>query len=142
MARSLNRRSFLRGTGVAMALPFLDAMRPALGGQSAETAIPRRMVAIETNMGILPQFFFPEQAGRDYASSPYLERLAGAPRPDDGVFRRQFSRSDRRRTRRKDVFSPARRIQNAADSATGFRSISSPPSKSATRRDFPRWSWR
>ncbi|MBC8114939.1 MAG: DUF1552 domain-containing protein [Candidatus Saccharimonas sp.] len=34
------------------------------------------MVAIETNMGILPQFFFPEQAGRDYVLSPYLERLA------------------------------------------------------------------
>ena len=34
------------------------------------------MVAIETNMGILPQFFFPENAGKDYAATPYLERLA------------------------------------------------------------------
>ncbi len=34
------------------------------------------MVAIETNMGILPQFFFPEGEGRDYKASPYLERLA------------------------------------------------------------------
>jgi len=34
------------------------------------------MIAIETNMGILPQFFFPEKTGRDYALSPYLERLA------------------------------------------------------------------
>ncbi len=33
------------------------------------------MVAIETNMGILPQFFFPEGAGKHYAPSPYLERL-------------------------------------------------------------------
>src|SRR6185369_3058551 len=30
----------------------------------------------QTNMGILPQFFFPEQAGRDYTLSPYLQRLA------------------------------------------------------------------
>jgi hypothetical protein len=75
MARALNRRTFLRGTGVCLALPMLDAMRPAFAADQA-TAVPRRMVAIETNMGILPQFFFPEQTGRDYKLSPYLERLA------------------------------------------------------------------
>ena len=72
--RPLSRRTFLRGTGVAMALPFLDAMRPAFAAEKIE--VPRRMVAIETNMGILPQFFFPEKTGKDYALSPYLERLA------------------------------------------------------------------
>ena len=71
----LSRRTFLRGAGVAMSLPWLDAMRPAFSAESA-AATPRRMVAIETNMGILPQFFFPEQTGRDYTLSPYLERLA------------------------------------------------------------------
>ena len=76
MSQLLNRRSFLRGTGVAISLPFLDAMRPAFGDDSTEKAIPRRMVAIETNMGILPQFFFPEKAGGDYPLSPYLKRLA------------------------------------------------------------------
>ena len=34
------------------------------------------MVAIQTNMGILPQYFFPEKAGADYTASPYLERVA------------------------------------------------------------------
>src|SRR5262249_48009208 len=38
--------------------------------------VPRRLVAIETNMGILPQFFFPDKPGRDYALTPYLEKLA------------------------------------------------------------------
>jgi hypothetical protein len=33
------------------------------------------MVAIETNMGILPEFFFPQQAGESYELTPYLERL-------------------------------------------------------------------
>ncbi|QDU27296.1 hypothetical protein ETAA8_23830 [Anatilimnocola aggregata] len=74
MPKQLDRRAFLRGTGVAMALPFLDAMRPAFSAEKKE--VPRRMVAIETNMGILPQFFFPEQAGRDYTLTPYLEKLA------------------------------------------------------------------
>lgn len=74
MFKALNRRCFLRGTGVALALPLLDAMRPTFGADAnAET--PRRLVAIETNMGILPQYFFPENAGADYKLSPYLERL-------------------------------------------------------------------
>lgn len=71
--RSLSRRTFLRGAGVVMGLPLLESMTTARGAEAA--ASPRRMVAIETNMGILPQFFFPENAGRDYAISPYLERL-------------------------------------------------------------------
>ena len=52
--------------------------RPELIAARADAAkkIPRRMVAIETNMGIMPQFFFPEKAGRDYALTPYLEKLA------------------------------------------------------------------
>ena len=76
MAKQLNRRALLRGTGICMALPFLDAMRPAWGAGAKEGATPRRMVAIETNMGILPQFFFPATAGRDFELTPYLERLA------------------------------------------------------------------
>jgi len=67
-----------------MALPWLDAMRTARGSESV-AAVPLCMVAIETNMGILPQFFFPEQAGKDYTLSPYLERLA-AHRKDLSVF--------------------------------------------------------
>jgi hypothetical protein len=77
--RTLSRRTFLRGAGVTIALPFLEAMLPALSTaatRAAEAKAPRRMVAIETNMGIMPQFFFPEKAGRDFALTPYLERLA------------------------------------------------------------------
>jgi hypothetical protein len=72
--RPLSRRAFLRGAGVALGLPLLDAMRPAFAAEKAD--VPRRMIAVETNMGILPQFFFPEKSGSDYKLSPYLERLA------------------------------------------------------------------
>ena len=34
------------------------------------------MIAIQTNMGILPQFFFPDKAGPEYALTPYLQKLA------------------------------------------------------------------
>lgn len=78
-----SRRAILRGAGVTIALPFLNVMRPALAAPVDK--IPRRMVAIETNMGILPQFFFPEKHGRDYVLTPYLEKLA-ARRNDFTVF--------------------------------------------------------
>lgn len=84
MPQCLNRRALLRAGGVCMALPLLDAMRPAFAADQP-AAIPRRMVCIETNMGILPQFFFPEKAGRDYEPSPYLQKLA-ANRGDLTVF--------------------------------------------------------
>ena len=68
----LSRRSFLRGAaGVTIGLPLLESM-----GLGQQAKVPRRLVAIETNMGILPQFFFPEKAGRDYDAPPYLEKLA------------------------------------------------------------------
>lgn len=67
-----DRRTFLKGAGVALGLPFLESLAPAAALREA----PRRMVCVETNMGILPQFFFPEKAGRDYASTPYLDKLA------------------------------------------------------------------
>jgi len=72
---ALSRRRFLHGTGVALALPLLDAMRPALARGAAAAALPRRMLAIQTNLGILPQFFWPEGTGFDYQPSPYLEIL-------------------------------------------------------------------
>ena len=71
---ALSRRTFLRGAGVAIALPFLDAMTPVRAATSS--AVPRRLIAIETNMGILPQFFFPEKGGSDFTLTPYLEKLA------------------------------------------------------------------
>jgi hypothetical protein len=74
MPASLSRRALLQGSGICLALPLLDAMRPAFGASSGSET-PRRMVAIETNMGILPQYFFPEKAGKDYEASPYLDRL-------------------------------------------------------------------
>ncbi len=70
----VSRRALLRGAGVAMALPLLEAMAPRVS-RAADAASPRRMVVVYTDMGIMPQFFFPEQPGRDYELSPYLELL-------------------------------------------------------------------
>src|ERR1700686_448228 len=76
--RALSRRSFLRGAGVALSLPLLDAMVPAFARPASAAGpanLPRRMIAIQTNLGILPQFFWPEGVGMDYKPSPYLDIL-------------------------------------------------------------------
>ncbi|MGA1236898.1 MAG: DUF1552 domain-containing protein [Limisphaerales bacterium] len=79
----LSRRTFLRGTGIALALPLLDAMSPAFArlhpttpNPSAASSTPRRMLAICNNLGLLPDQFFPQTAGPNYPLSPYLETLA------------------------------------------------------------------
>lgn len=70
---TLDRRTFLRGAGVAMALPLFDAMLPRV--RAAATSVKRRMVCINTPLGLHPEYFFPAKSGRDYELSPYLEVL-------------------------------------------------------------------
>ncbi len=79
---ALSRRKFLRGAGILMALPLLDAMTPAFAATAKRLAAgttpgkkPRRMLGICNNLGLLPENFFPKNAGRDYELSPYLEVL-------------------------------------------------------------------
>lgn len=73
--RSISRRRFLYGAGVALALPLLDSMRPAFAKEMLAQP-PRRILAICNNLGLLPEKFFPDQAGANYKLSPYLELLA------------------------------------------------------------------
>jgi hypothetical protein len=73
----LSRRHFLRGAGVLLGLPLLDAMTPAFARADAHSLPPRRFLGICNNLGVLPDKFFPaaDQTGRDYTLSPYLEHL-------------------------------------------------------------------
>lgn len=77
--KSLSRRTILRGLGVGLSLPLLDAMMPAVGKAAArarkEAARQPRFFGICNNLGLLPEKFFPEAGGRDYTLSPYLETL-------------------------------------------------------------------
>lgn len=73
--RHLSRRRFLRGAGIALGLPFLDAMIPAFAKADPGTDKPRRMLAVCNNLGLLPDQFFPTGSGKDYQLSPYLEML-------------------------------------------------------------------
>lgn len=71
--RPISRRRFLRGAGVALALPFLESMQRPFA--QAPPQPPRRMFCICNNLGVLPDRFFPTDAGRDFTLSPYLRLL-------------------------------------------------------------------
>jgi hypothetical protein len=79
--RPLSRRHFLRGAGVALALPALDVMlAPFARAASASSALapgakPRRFLGICNNLGVLGDQFFPTGTGRGYEASPYLKHL-------------------------------------------------------------------
>lgn len=72
MRRLLSRRTMLRASGAAVALPWLEAMAPAA---AREREAPRRMVAICTNLGLLEKQFFPAETGAEFTWTPYLEPL-------------------------------------------------------------------
>jgi hypothetical protein len=72
--KHLSRRTLLRGLGVGMALPLLDAMIPARA--TAETVRPKRLSVFYTPNGMIMQNFVPETAGADYATPSILEPLA------------------------------------------------------------------
>lgn len=80
------RRTFLRGAGVALGLPLLNAMGRLLPNPSPTAAAsgsvapavraPVRMACIYFPNGVWEKDWFPEAAGRDYAMTPALEPLA------------------------------------------------------------------
>ena len=57
--KKLARRTVLKGLGTTLALPFLDAMAPALGAQSAAKPV-RRFQAFYTPNGMAMDYWTPK----------------------------------------------------------------------------------
>jgi hypothetical protein len=73
---SLPRRTFLRGLGTAIALPFLDAMVPALTPLARAAAAPRlRFGAVYIPNGAIVDEFFPKEVGTGFEFTPILKPL-------------------------------------------------------------------
>lgn len=72
--KHLARRTFLRGLGTAIALPFLDAMRPAFAGPAAVKA-PVRLAFVYVPNGIIMRDWTPSAAGPDFALTRILKPL-------------------------------------------------------------------
>lgn len=77
--RQLTRRHFLRGSGaVAIGLPMLEAMSPALTCMAADgrNTSPKRFVAICAGLGFHGDYLMPTTTGRNYETTPYLSILS------------------------------------------------------------------
>ncbi len=82
--KHISRRTLLKGVGVTVALPFLDAMLPArafagsASASGAASAIKPRLIAIEmvhgsagsTQIGIQKNLWSPAQVGREFDLAP------------------------------------------------------------------------
>jgi len=74
MGRHLPRRAFLRGLGVAVGLPLLDAMTPAFASPAAR-ATPTRLAFIYAPTGSVMKHWTPAMAGPDYEFTRILKPL-------------------------------------------------------------------
>ena len=74
--KSLNRRTFLRGAGTAVALPLLDAMAPAMSAATAGAGkAAARLGFIYHPTGAIPSRWNPTAEGAAFEFSPSLKAL-------------------------------------------------------------------
>jgi len=71
--KALSRRTVLRQAGIALGLPFLDAMSPAFGASAPRQ--PKRFVGVSLSLGLHSPFLVPKDSGENYTPSPYLKSV-------------------------------------------------------------------
>jgi hypothetical protein len=70
----LSRRTLLRGAGgVAIALPFLDAMAPRRARAAGKA--PKRLLTVITENGVVPSAWFPTGTERDFKLGSILQPM-------------------------------------------------------------------
>lgn len=74
--RALPRRTFIRGVGVSLALPVLDAMQPALAARRQRTSPPLRLGFVYVPNGVTMREWHPTGEGRTFELSRILRPLA------------------------------------------------------------------
>ena len=65
----VDRRTFLQGMGLSLALPWLES------SAMAEAPRPRRLVCVGNHLGFYPGNFFPQDIGKDYTPTSTLKPL-------------------------------------------------------------------
>src|SRR5262245_44589176 len=73
--RSIPRRTFLRGAGAAVALPFLDSMVPALATTARAAAPQRRVGFVYIPHGVIMGQWTPAGEGANFEFTPILKPL-------------------------------------------------------------------
>jgi len=71
----IDRRHFLRASGVTLSLPFLEAMVPSVKAAEEAGEKPARMVALYVPNGVNIAKWVPGETGKNYQLSPAFEDL-------------------------------------------------------------------
>ena len=74
-SKHLNRRTLLRGLGAAIALPMLDAMRPAFAAPAKIASQARRVAVVYVPNGIVMKDWKPAETGTNFAYTRILKPL-------------------------------------------------------------------
>ncbi len=76
MRNSISRRTILRGAGVSLGLPWLEAMTPSRAFAASEAPKdPVRMAVLYMPNGVNTSAWAPQGTGRDFTLSPTLQPL-------------------------------------------------------------------
>ncbi len=70
----VSRRAVLRGAGISLGLPLLEAMTPAFAAVK-ESKQAKRFVGVSMSLGLHNPNLVPEGSGRDYKPSRYLKSI-------------------------------------------------------------------
>src|SRR4051794_17632755 len=73
-SREMSRRRFLRGTGVVMALPWLESL-PVWGAEPTTIGAPRRLAFLFMGNGVNPDLWWAKGSGSDMELGPSLAPL-------------------------------------------------------------------
>lgn len=73
--KHIDRRTLLRGVGSAIALPLLDAMRPAFSAPATNSKQPSRIAVVYVPNGIVMKDWKPEGTGAEFAFTRILKPL-------------------------------------------------------------------
>jgi len=75
--KAIPRRTFLRGAGVMLALPFLDSMVPAIAStQSTAGKLGTRLGIVYVPNGVIMDKWTPKSEGANFELTPILEPLS------------------------------------------------------------------
>lgn len=83
LSHRVDRRHFLQGVGVSLALPMLESLKPTSLHAAQPNNPVKRVVCIGTYLGFHQADFFPKQTGKNYETPYVLEPLT--------PFKNQFS---------------------------------------------------
>jgi hypothetical protein len=73
----ISRRTVLRGAGVAISLPLLEAMQPKKARAAGQGKRPVRFAALYMPNGVNPHHWTPKESGASYELTELLAPLAG-----------------------------------------------------------------